>query len=156
MAAPVKAYLAIAAVAVAGFEGLRTAAYLDPVGIPTICFGHTAGVKLGDRKSVEECEALLVDEVAFFGQAIEQAVIVPISQEEYAAYTSFAYNVGVGAFKRSTLLRYLNAGDREAACNQLPRWVYARGIKLPGLVNRRNEERDLCLSGLAHELSQAK
>jgi lysozyme len=66
-----------------------------------------------------------------------------------AAYTSFTYNVGVGAFEKSTLLRKLNGGDRVAACNELPRWVYARGVKLPGLVNRRREEQALCLSGLA-------
>ncbi len=144
-----RTWLALAMTAVAGFEGLRTTAYLDPVGIPTICFGITAGVQLGDTKTVIECQALLTDGIVEYGLAVSNLTTVPLSHEEQAAYTSFTYNVGVHAFETSTLLRYLNAGDRAAACNQLPRWVYAKGMKLPGLVNRRTEERALCLSGLA-------
>lgn len=143
-----KTWLTLAIVAVAGFEGLRTTAYQDLVGIPTICFGHTAEVKLGDTKTVDECKALLTDEVVEFGLDVSNRVTVPLSHEEQAAYTSFAYNVGAHAFGNSTLLRRLNAGERVAACNELSRWVYARGVKLPGLVNRRAEERALCLSGL--------
>lgn len=142
-----KTWLAIALTAVAGFEGLRTTAYLDPVGIPTICFGHTADVQLGDTKSPVECEAMLTDEVVNYGLGVSNHTKVALSHEEQAAYTSFAYNVGIGNFQSSTLLRKLNAGDREGACNELPRWVYAQGVKLPGLVNRRAEERTLCLSG---------
>jgi lysozyme len=145
-----KTWLAIALTAVAGFEGLRTTAYIDPVGIPTICFGHTAGVEIGDQKTVAECEALLTDEVVDFGLQVSNRAKVPLSHPEQAAYTSFAYNVGIGAFEQSTLLRKLNAGDRVGACNELSRWVYAKGIKLPGLVKRRAAERELCLSGLSN------
>lgn len=144
-----KTWLAMVLSAIAGFEGLRTAAYLDPVGIPTICFGHTASVQIGDVKTVRQCEELLTDEVITFGLDVANMTTTPLSHEEMAAYTSFAYNVGTGAFSSSTLLRKLNAGDRVGACNELTRWVYAKGIKLPGLVKRRAEERELCLSGLS-------
>lgn len=143
-----KTWLAVALTAVAGFEGLRTEAYKDPVGIPTICFGYTPGVQLGDKATVEECKQLLTDEVIVHGLDVSNVVKVSLSHEEQAAYTSFAYNVGARAFGNSTLLRKLNAGDRTGACNELPRWVYAKGIKLPGLVKRRIAERDLCLSGI--------
>ncbi len=143
-----KTWLAIALTAVAGFEGLRTEAYNDPVGIPTICFGYTAGVEIGDTATVDECKALLTDEVISHGLAVTNAVTVPLSHEEMAAYSSFTYNVGGNAFKSSTLLRKLNAGDRVGACNELSRWVYAKGVKLPGLIKRRAAERELCLSGI--------
>ncbi|SEG20803.1 lysozyme [Marinobacterium lutimaris] len=143
-----KTWLALVLSALASFEGMRTVAYLDPVGVPTICFGYTYGVEIGDTTTPERCDALLLDEAIRFGLAVSNSVAVPLSHEEQAAYTSFAYNVGTGAFKSSTLLRKLNAGDHRGACNELTRWVYAKGIKLPGLVKRRAEERELCLSGL--------
>jgi lysozyme len=149
-----KTWLAIALSAVAGFEGLRTTAYNDPVGIPTICFGYTHDVELGDRATPEQCQQLLTDEVVKYAHDVSNLSVVPLSHEEKAAYTSFAYNVGTGAFERSTLLKKLNAGDRRGACNELPRWVYAKGIKLPGLVKRRAAERELCLSGLNDENTQ--
>lgn len=143
-----KTWLAIALSAVAGFEGVRTTAYEDPVGIPTICFGYTHNVQMGDTATMSECKALLTDEVVDFGLKVSNSVKISLSKEEQAAYTSFAYNVGMGAFNKSTLLRKLNAGDRAGACNELPRWVYAKGYKLPGLVARRDAERKLCLSGV--------
>lgn len=143
-----KDWLDMAVEAVAGFEGLRTEAYLDAVGVPTIGYGHTKGVKMGDTLTKEECKALLVDELEEFGQQVSDAVKVTLSPEERAGYTSFAYNVGIGAFRKSTLLRKLNTGDRVGAADELPRWVYAGGKKLNGLINRRAKERALCLSGV--------
>lgn len=138
----------LAVAMIAGWEGLRTKAYLDPIGIPTICYGYIQGVQIGDKKTESECKDLLNAETMKFMQGVRRAVKTDISAEELAAYTSFSYNVGLDAFRRSTLLRRLNAGDREGACNQLTRWVYAGGRKLQGLVNRREDERKLCLSGL--------
>lgn len=143
-----KTWLAIALAIVPVFEGVRTTAYMDPVGIPTICFGSTAGVEMGDKVTIEECKELLTEEVVLHGLEVSNAVKVSLSHQEQAAYTSFAYNVGGSAFSKSTLLRKLNAGDRRGACNELSRWVYAKGIKLQGLVKRRAEERKLCLSGV--------
>ena len=64
------------------------------------------------------------------------------------AYLSFHYNIGSGNFRRSSLLRYLNEGQRLRACDELPRWVYAKGQKLPGLITRREQERKMCIEGV--------
>ena len=90
---------------------------------------------------------LLADDLTRHNEQLLQAVTVPLSEQEHAAYLSFHYNVGAGNFRSSTLLRHLNAGERIEACKQLSRWVYAKGIKLPGLVARRAAERELCLHG---------
>lgn len=146
-----KTGLALAATAglVASFEGFRTVAYLDPVGIPTACFGRTEGVELGQRYSDAECEEYLFEEVVKFQRAVRQRVDVPLSTGQLAAFTSFTYNVGVRNFESSTLRRRLNAGDYQGACDELLRWRYATkaGVKveLPGLVRRREAERELCL-----------
>lgn len=143
-----KTWLAIATLLIGSAEGVRYNAYKDPVGIPTICFGYTHGVQMDDVATPEECKQLLTDETVSVGLKVSNHVKVTLSKEEQAAYTSFAYNVGSAAFARSTLLRKLNAGDRTGACNELPRWIYAKGVKLPGLVKRREAERQLCLSGI--------
>jgi lysozyme len=132
---------------VAKWEGLELAAYLDPVRVPTICYGSTEGVKLGQVKTQAECDALLAAELGVFMRGVDAAVKVPMPETRRAALTSFAYNVGLENFRRSTLLRLLNAGQTAAACNELRRWVYAKGIKLKGLVRRREAERELCLIG---------
>ena len=140
------AAIAIAAPFVAYFEGYRPVAYLDPVAIPTICYGHTAGVQLGQTKTKAECDELLR---ADLGQAlvhVNRLATVPMPDSRRAALASFVYNVGPTAFAGSTLLRKLNAGDAVGACNELPRWVMAKGKVLPGLVKRRQAERELCLS----------
>ena len=138
-------------VIVGGFEGLRRAAYLDPVGIPTVCFGETRGVKLGDRYTTQQCKDMLGKRLLEFEQGINKCLKNPglIPDGAYVASISFAYNVGVQAFCNSTLKRKLDAGDIKGACNELPKWVYARGhIYLPGLAKRRAAEREICLTGL--------
>jgi lysozyme len=142
------AVFAVAAPVLGYYEGRSLFAYLDPVGIPTICEGITAGVKMGDIATPEQCDAKKEYEARKAFNVVALSVTVPISIEEAAAYTSFVYNVGPAAFKSSTLLRVLNNGDRVAACNQLSRWVYAGGRKLKGLERRRETERKLCLSGV--------
>lgn len=139
------AALAIATPFIAKHEGLRQHAYLDPVRVPTICYGSTLGVNIGDYKSKKECDDLLGKEIYGFMTAVDKAVTVDLPPARRAALTSFAYNVGVANFKRSTLLKKLNAGDTVGACNELDRWVYAKGKKLNGLVKRRKEEKKLCL-----------
>lgn len=134
---------------VSGFEGLRTAAYRDPVGIPTICFGETRGVHMGDSKTVAECQAMLGDRLAGFSAQLDRCLVARVPDKSYAALLSWTYNVGAGAACGSTLVRKANAGDLVGACNELSRWTRAAGIVLPGLVNRRAEERALCLEGAA-------
>lgn len=137
---------------IAGYEGLRTVAYKDPVGIPTICYGYTHNVFMGMQKTEKECVILLEEEVQRFTDGVLKAYKGPISQGELDAYVSFAYNVGLGAFEKSTLLRKLKAGDRRGACDELLRWVYAKGKKLPGLEARRKAENKTCHSGINSEL----
>ena len=139
------AWVSICVACVGTAEGLRTVAYSDPVGIPTICFGETDGVKMGDRATVEECRDKLGARVIEFGAAVDRCVHTPMSPHRKAGLTSFAYNVGPEAFCRSTLVTKLNIGD-PAACDELLRWNKAKGVPLPGLTKRREQERELCLS----------
>lgn len=142
------ATISIATAVVASFEGLRTKTYLDPVGIPTICYGHTATAKIGDSKTPAECEDLLGKDLLIAIRDVESRVRVDMTVERRAALVSFVYNVGGTKFGTSTLLRKLNASDARGACAELSRWVYAGGVKLKGLVARRAEERALCEVGL--------
>lgn len=138
-------WAAIALTIVAGFEGIRQYAYLDPVGIPTICFGETKGVKIGDKATIDQCKAMLMASLSEAHDSVNRCVKVPMTPSREAALTSFTYNVGGNAFCKSTLVRKLNDGDTEGACNELLRWDKAKGITLRGLANRRAEERKLCL-----------
>lgn len=144
-------WLAIAGGSIAMHEGYVPGTYVDPVGIVTACFGHTnKALQLGQTMSDDQCLALLADDLVNHNNQLMAAVQVQMSEQEHAAYLSFHYNVGSGNFRSSTLLRYLNAGNRVAACNELSRWVFAKGVKLPGLVARRAHERDLCLIGASN------
>lgn len=138
-------WLAIAIVSVGTFEGVRTVAYRDPVGIPTVCFGETKNVRMGDKHTLEECKNMLGDRLVEFNEGVSSCVKAPMSEPRRAAMVSFAYNVGTGAFCNSTLVRKLNAND-PSACDELLKWTKAKGMTLPGLVRRRAEERELCLA----------
>ncbi len=140
--------LALAMPVVAFYEGNRLSAYRDPVGIPTICYGSTSGVRMGQTKTQAECDALLAAELGEAIAAVDRLSRQPQPDTRRAALGSFVYNVGPGAFERSTLLRKLNAGDVAGACAELSRWVYAGGTRLTGLVRRRAAERELCEVGL--------
>ena len=145
------ATLALTGGTIAVHEGYVPGTYVDPVGIVTACFGHTSQrLTLGMEMSEHDCLQLLADDLTRHNEQLLQAVSAPLSEHEHAAYLSFHYNIGTGNFRSSTLLRHLNAGRRVAACNELPHWVYAKGIKLPGLVTRRAQERELCLQGVIH------
>lgn len=140
--------IGMATALVSYFEGRSLVAYLDPVGIPTICDGITRGVKLGQTKTAAECDVLLAGELGQACAAVDRAVRVSLPPTRRAALCSFVYNAGATAFTGSTLLRKLNAGDTRGACAELDRWVFAKGQKLAGLVNRRAAERELCEVGL--------
>jgi len=135
-----------------GYEGLVLVAEPDPVGIPTICYGHTEGVKLGDTMSKQECDYLLAVEVMEYMKAVDEMVTVDLPETRLAALSSFAYNVGPENLRKSTLLKLLNAGHTREACNELTRWSFAKGKKLRGLVIRREDERKMCLEGLEDRL----
>ena len=140
-----------AAVALVGaWEGLRTVAYRDIVGIPTVCFGETRGVKMGDRYTVEECKAMLGNALVEFETGMRACLKNPdtLPDKVYVSCLAFSYNVETGAFCRSTLVRKASAGDLTGACNELPKWNRAGGKVVRGLVNRRAEEQKICLEGV--------
>lgn len=142
------ATISIATAVVASFEGLRTEAYLDPIGIPTICYGHTATAKIGQSRTPGQCKEQLSKDLLIAIEDVESRVKVPLTVERRAALVSFVYNVGGTKFGGSTLLKKLNSGDTAGACAELSKWVYAGGVKLNGLVSRRAEERALCEVGV--------
>ncbi|ASR88864.1 lysozyme [Alcaligenes faecalis] len=133
---------------VAAWEGRSLVAYVDPVGIPTICEGYTHGVKLGDVATPEQCDALTEQEARKALAVVDRSVPQPLPDGVRVALASFVYNVGAGAYANSTLLRKLRARDIDGACRELDRWVYAGGKKLRGLELRREAERKICLSDL--------
>lgn len=144
--------LATTGMFVAEHEGLVLGTYVDPVGILTSCYGHTGKeLKLNQKFTEAQCLDQLAKDLSKHDKEMMRYVKVPLSDEEHSAYLSFSYNVGVGNFKSSTLLKLLNKEKRVEACNQLTNWVFAKGKKLKGLVNRREEEKNLCLSGLTKQ-----
>lgn len=157
MSAASNAARAVAAVLAAGalatplvvkWEGWENRPYKDVVGVSTACAGATRGVTPGKVYSDRECMDLLARDVVEHGMQIDRCITVPVPVESRAAFTSFAYNVGTGAFCKSTLVRKLNAGDLRGACAELSKWTKAGGRVLPGLVKRRAEERAYCERGL--------
>ena len=111
-----------------GLEGRRYYAYQDVVGVWTVCDGHTgADIRRGHRYTDKECDNLLKGDLRKVANVIDPLIKVPIPKPTRAALYSFTYNVGTGAFSRSTLLRKLNAGDVPGACKELQRWTYAGG-----------------------------
>ena len=132
------------------FESLRFRAYPDPGtgGAPwTIGYGHTRGVKQGDSCSMTQAERWLDADLSVAEQAIKKVVEVVLNDNQFSALVSFVFNVGADNFRRSTLLRMLNAGDFSGAADQLLRWNKAAGKVLPGLTRRRAAERSLFLKG---------
>ena len=128
------------------WEGFSEEAYIPVAGdVPTIGFGSTEGVKMGDTITVSKAIERLHRDTGKAESAIGRCVKVPLAQHEFDAFTSFAFNVGVEAFCTSTLVKKLNAGDYSGACAELKRWVYVDGRRVQGLVNRREAEFRLCM-----------
>jgi lysozyme len=118
---------------------------------PTIGFGTTEGVKMGDRITPPQALARALSDVQKFEGALKRCVRVPMHQHEYDAFLSFSYNVGSSAFCNSTMARKLNAGDYSGACAEFSRWTFFQGKdcrdpahRCGGLVQRRAEERAKC------------
>lgn len=128
------------------FEGLSLTAYQDSGKVWTIGYGSTQGVFSGMQISQEEAQLLLFDEVKRVSSGVMDLVKVPLTSHEQAALISFAYNVGLGSFKNSTLLRFLNGGYKAEAAEEILKWVYCNNEKLPGLMRRRDAEYRLFLS----------
>ena len=132
-------------------------AYIDPVGIPTIGYGSIYNydakrkVQLGDSITVDKAIEWLRRETTKIAPQIKALVKVPINQNQLDSLTSFVYNVGIGAFRNSTLLRLLNSGaPKSEVAAQFDRWnkgtVNGQKVVLPGLIRRRSEEKALFLA----------
>lgn len=132
------------------FEGLRLTAYLDTGGLATIGWGTTVingiPVSLNTTITEEKATECLLADLKIFQIAINELVSVPLNQNEFDALCSFVYNIGVTAFKNSTLLRYLNADDRSGAAGQFLRWNRDNGRIIKGLTNRRVKEQAMFTS----------
>lgn len=132
---------ASALVAIALHEGYKENAYVPLAGdVPTIGFGTTTGVKLGDKTSPEKALQAALRDIQKFEGALKQCVKVPLTQGEYDVYISLSYNIGSSSFCRSTLVKKLNQQDYQGACQEILRWDKFKGQRLPGLTKRRQEE----------------
>lgn len=138
------------------WEGFEAKAYKDAVGIWTIGYGTTARAGVGiDPKpgmtiTEQEAEWYLEKAVSKFAATISPAITAKANENEFGAFVSLAYNIGPGAFKKSSALRHFNAGDKTRAADAFLLWNKAGGKVLQGLVNRRKEERTLFLAPPAH------
>ena len=135
------------------FEGLSLKPYLDVVNIPTIGWGNTfyedgTKVTLNDKpiSEIEATELLSYVAQKVFGDKILQLVKVPLNQNQFDALVSFCYNIGMGNFSKSTLLKKINQGDFKGASLEFEKWNKSGGVVLAGLVKRRLKEKDLFIS----------
>lgn len=139
----------LGALGIVAHEGMKRTAYIDPVGVITVCAGHTSTAKLGQRKTEAECAELLKLDVVHAEQAVKRLVKTPLTQAQFDALVSFTFNVGQTSLAKSTLLAKLNRNDCWGAGAEFSRWVYADGRQLPGLVIRRASERERFETGCA-------
>jgi lysozyme len=124
-------------------------AYQDIVGVWTLCDGETLGVKKGDTDTAEGCAIRLDTRLAGFAQEVAKCTpSLKGKDEQWAAATSLAYNIGTGAYCKSTVDRQFDAGNPRAACDAFTLWNKAGGRVVQGLTNRRAAERTLCLKGI--------
>ena len=130
-------------VGIAAQEGYRETAYIPvPGDVPTIGFGHTDGVRMGDKTNPVRSLQVLVKEIdGVYASAVKRCVKVPVSDNEFSVFVSLAYNLGPSRFCGSTLVKYVNQEEYGKACGQIVLFVYGPGKKpLKGLVNRRVAE----------------
>lgn len=143
------AALALAAALIAPWEGVEMRAYRDIVGVPTICYGETRGVQMGDTATLAQCQAQLARAVAEFDRDMAPCVLVPVSDKTRAALISFSYNLGPRILCTSQTMRAaMERGDIRRVCEAMSIFNRAGGRVVRGLTNRRAAERALCLEGL--------
>lgn len=134
------------------FEGLRLHAYLCSANVPTIGYGTTrhngVPIRLGMVWTKAQAESALFEDLVDFEKTVNKLVKVPISQKMFDALVCFVYNVGAGAFEKSTLLKKLNNKEYSEVPDQFLRWDKAGGKSVRGLTLRREAERDLFVNGL--------
>lgn len=150
----VAAVIALAVPVTSQWEGLWLIAKPDKLAynIPTVCYGETEGVKIGDAYTKQACRDMLGDKLANkYLVGMNKCIKVAISDRMRAAFLSTTYNIGIGGFCKSTMVRKLNAGDAAGACDAMLSWNRAGGRVVKGLQNRRESERAMCIAGLKDE-----
>lgn len=134
------------------FEGMELTAYKDIVGVPTICAGTTAGVKMGDKKTAAQCWEIAGEEYRKYESTVLRVIQKPMKAQHQKAFTYLAVNIGDAGFAGSTVARKFNAGDTVGACHAIRMWnkvtVNGRKVVSKGLDNRRKAEEALCLYGI--------
>ncbi|HMO74587.1 MAG TPA: lysozyme [Sphingopyxis sp.] len=141
--------LALTAPFIAQWEGKRNDPYRDIVGVWTVCYGDTRGVTPGKRVSDAECTDRLYRQIADHAAPVVACVPQLKGRDpQLAASVSLAYNVGTGAFCKSTVAKRFRSGDFRGACNGFYAWRFAGGREIRGLANRRRAEIAICLRGL--------
>jgi lysozyme len=128
------------------YEGLRLEAYRCPAGIPTIGYGHTKGVRMGDRISREKAEELLKEDLYAFQDDLSTLVKVRVTQGQFIALMSFIYNFGLAKCRGYTLFKELNKGNYAGAADLFLKYTYSGKEQLKGLIERRAAERRAFLS----------
>ena len=136
---------AAALVGIASHEAFRSTTYKDSGGIPTLGYGETKGVVAGQTTTPERALKKLLESADEHAQEMNKCITVPLYQYEFDAYLSFTYNVGTGAFCRSTLVKKLNAQDYSGACKELLKWDKVGNKQLAGLARRRQAEYFTCI-----------
>ena len=122
------------------FEGCHLEAYLCPAGVPTIGYGHTRGVSMGDVIDQKAAEALLIEDLEEFEGYVDKLVEIGLKQNQFDALVSWTFNLGPANLKESTLLNRVNYGPLSDVPTQIKRWNRAGGKVLEGLVKRRAAE----------------
>lgn len=141
--------IVMASVMIRFFEGYSPVAYRDGGGVITVCYGHTGKDIILDKwYSKAECEALLEKDLEIIKKQVDRLIKIETPELTQAAIYSFVYNVGIGNFSHSTLLKKLNAGCLNGACQQMKRWVYADGKVWKGLMTRRDVESAICAGNI--------
>lgn len=134
---------------IADFEGCQLTPYQCSAGVWTQGVGHTAGVIPGKTVTPTQAAENLLEDILRMEKRMAACLPQEMPQAVYDAVMAFAFNVGSGAACRSTLVYFLNQGQWQQACDQLPRWIYVNGVKNRGLERRRAAEREMCLQGLS-------
>lgn len=126
------------------FEGCRLTTYLCAAGVPTIGWGHTVDVKLGQKITQHQADVMLQSDLEIYEEGVEKLLKgTPVNENQFSALVSLSYNIGLANLANSTLLKLLRRGDVAGAAGQFERWALAKGVRLEGLAKRRKAERSL-------------
>jgi lysozyme len=141
----------MAIAAIGQHEGLRLVSYADVVGVWTACWGETKGIRAGMKFTKGQCDEMFIRRLDEFADGVERCVPAArgMPDARYIAHVSLAYNIGLGAYCKSSIARQQNAGNTSAACDAFLLYNKAGGVAWKGLTRRRQAEREMCRRGLA-------